>query len=154
MSTISWSGRTNGWDLLETAKSRFMFSVSGSHEEFQPPQICWKYSTAGHKQSRRLLGSTRDNFLIQMIEQPTRSALLVLILTNEEGIIWDVKLEGSRVCSAIRWWSSGSWEEGAGQNAIPQHWTSEDQILSFSRIYSVDSNGIRFSREERAKKPA
>ncbi|GAB0190982.1 hypothetical protein GRJ2_001563500 [Grus japonensis] len=65
------------------------------------PNICWKdMPTAGHKQSRRFLEHIGDNFLLQVIEEPTRrGAMLDLVLTNKEGLVGNVKLKGSLGCS-------------------------------------------------------
>ncbi|KAK4811192.1 hypothetical protein QYF61_019823 [Mycteria americana] len=68
--------------------------------DFNHPDICWKSGTASCKQSRRLLECTEDNFLIQVIESPTRGdALLDLLLTNTEELIREVKIDGSLGCS-------------------------------------------------------
>ena len=41
-----------------------------------------------------------DNFLLQVIEEPTRrGAMLDLVLTNKEGLVGSVKLKGSLGCS-------------------------------------------------------
>ncbi|PKU29548.1 glycerol kinase [Limosa lapponica baueri] len=62
--------------------------------------ICWRDSTAGHKQSRRFLKSIKNSFSTQVIEEPMRrGALMDLIFTNKEGLIWDVKVKGSLGCS-------------------------------------------------------
>ncbi|GAB0204721.1 hypothetical protein GRJ2_002937700 [Grus japonensis] len=68
--------------------------------DFSHPDICWRDSTAGHKQSRRFLEYVDDNFLLQVIEEPTRrGAMLDLVLTNKEGLVGNVKLKGSLGCS-------------------------------------------------------
>ncbi|XP_063280190.1 uncharacterized protein LOC134564864 isoform X3 [Prinia subflava] len=60
------------------------------------PDICWRSNTAKHKQSRRFLESIDDNFLSQVVEDPTRNGVLLdLKLTNREGLIGDVKVGGS-----------------------------------------------------------
>ncbi|PKU45016.1 hypothetical protein llap_4670 [Limosa lapponica baueri] len=56
-------------------------------------------NTAGHKQSRRLLESVNDNFFLQVIEKPMRSAMLDLVLTNKKELVGNVKLKGSLGCS-------------------------------------------------------
>ncbi|KAK4811175.1 hypothetical protein QYF61_019806 [Mycteria americana] len=67
---------------------------------FNHPDICWRDNTAGHKQSKRFLECTGDNFLLQVTEEPTRrGALLDLILTNNEGLVGDVKVKDSLGCS-------------------------------------------------------
>ncbi|GAB0209762.1 hypothetical protein GRJ2_003441900 [Grus japonensis] len=68
--------------------------------DFNHPNICWRGNTAGHKQSRKFLECTDDNFLLQVTEEPTRrDAMLDLVLTNKEGLVGDVKLKGSLGCS-------------------------------------------------------
>ena len=55
---------------------------------------------AGHRQSRRFLESVKDNFLVQVIDGPTRGEdLLDLVLTNAEESIREVKIGGSLGCS-------------------------------------------------------
>ena len=62
--------------------------------------ICWRDSTAGHKQARRFLECIVDNFITQVIEEPKRAcALLDLICTKKEGLVGDVKTKGSLGCS-------------------------------------------------------
>ncbi|KAK4806898.1 hypothetical protein QYF61_012619 [Mycteria americana] len=68
--------------------------------DFKHPDICWRNNTAGHKKSRRFLEGIDNNFLTQVIEEPMRrGALLVIIFTNKEGLLGDVKVEGSLGCS-------------------------------------------------------
>ncbi|KAM4642928.1 uncharacterized protein AAGF69_015296 isoform 1-T2 [Amazona ochrocephala] len=62
---------------------------------FNHPDICWRDVMARHKQSRRFLDCVEDNFL-QVIEEPTRrGAMLDLVLTNGEGLVGNVMLQGS-----------------------------------------------------------
>jgi len=64
--------------------------------DFNHPNISWEDHTASHMQSRRFLQSIDDNFLMQMVEEPTRKgALLELVLKNKEGLVEDVKVGGS-----------------------------------------------------------
>lgn len=68
--------------------------------DFNYPDICWKAYSASHPQSRRFLQCIDDNFLMEMVDEPTRrGALLDLILTNQEGMVEVVKAEGSLGCS-------------------------------------------------------
>uniref|UniRef100_A0A8B9ISU6 Endonuclease/exonuclease/phosphatase domain-containing protein n=1 Tax=Amazona collaria TaxID=241587 RepID=A0A8B9ISU6_9PSIT len=68
--------------------------------DFNHPDICWRDGTAWHKQSRRFLDYVEDNFLLQVIEEPTRrGAMLDLVLTNREGLVGNLKLQGSLDCS-------------------------------------------------------
>ncbi|GAB0205340.1 hypothetical protein GRJ2_002999600 [Grus japonensis] len=63
------------------------------------PDICWKGNTARHAQTRRFLQSINDNFLTQVVEEPIRrEVLLDLVLTKKEGLLEDVKAEGSLGC--------------------------------------------------------
>jgi len=67
---------------------------------FSHPDICWRDSAAGHKQSGRFLGCADDNFLFEVIEEPARrGAMLDLVLTNKEGLVGKVKAKGSLDCS-------------------------------------------------------
>jgi len=53
--------------------------------DFNHLDICWDIGMAGGRQSRRFLESVKDNFLVQIINGPTRGeALLDLVLTNAE----------------------------------------------------------------------
>ncbi|GAB0208438.1 hypothetical protein GRJ2_003309500 [Grus japonensis] len=68
--------------------------------KFNHPDICWRDNTAERKQSRKFLECIDDNFLLQVIEEPTRrGAMLDLVLTNKEGLVGDVKLKGSLGCN-------------------------------------------------------
>ncbi|GAB0178660.1 hypothetical protein GRJ2_000331300 [Grus japonensis] len=68
--------------------------------DFNNPDICWRDNAAEHKQSRKFLECVDGNFLLQVIEEPTkRGAMLDLVLTNKEGLVGDVKLKGSLGCS-------------------------------------------------------
>ncbi|GAB0181714.1 hypothetical protein GRJ2_000636700 [Grus japonensis] len=68
--------------------------------DFNHPDICWRDNAAERKQSRKFLGCVDDNFLLQVIEEPTRrGAMLDLVLTNQEGLVGEVKLKGSLGCS-------------------------------------------------------
>src|SRR5699024_11146480 len=58
--------------------------------DFNHPDIFWDSGMAGGRQSRRFLESVKDNFLIQVIDGPTRGeALLELVHTNAEESIRD-----------------------------------------------------------------
>ncbi|KAM9591475.1 uncharacterized protein ACIBXB_006271 [Morphnus guianensis] len=63
--------------------------------DFNFPDICWKYNTAVSKQSRRFLEYVEDNFLTQLVGEPTRGgALLDLLFTNREGLVGGVMVGG------------------------------------------------------------
>jgi len=68
--------------------------------DFNHPDISWEDHTARHSQSRRFLQSINDNFLMQVVEEPTKKGtLLDLVLTNKEGLVEDVKVGGRLGCS-------------------------------------------------------
>lgn len=67
--------------------------------EFSHPDIYWKSSSVSWKQSRRLLECMKDNFIIQVIDSPTRKVPLDLLLTNMEELIRCVKPGRSLGCS-------------------------------------------------------
>lgn len=53
--------------------------------DFNHPNTCWQDNTVSCKQSRRLQKSIDGNFLVQLLDRPTRGeALLGLVLTNVE----------------------------------------------------------------------
>jgi len=68
--------------------------------DFNHPEIRCEDHTARQVQSRRFLQSIDDNFLMQVVEEPTRKGtLLDLVLTNKEGLVEDVKVGGRLSCS-------------------------------------------------------
>ncbi|XP_032304298.1 uncharacterized protein LOC116654245 [Coturnix japonica] len=63
--------------------------------DFNFPDICWEYSTAQKKQSRRFLECIEDSFLMQQVREPTRGAApLDLLFASREGLVGDVKVGG------------------------------------------------------------
>ncbi|KAK4821107.1 hypothetical protein QYF61_013445 [Mycteria americana] len=63
--------------------------------DFNLPDVCWKYNTAERKQSRRFLERVADNFLTQLVSEPTREgAPLDLLFTNREGLVSHVMVGG------------------------------------------------------------
>ncbi|KAK4816911.1 LOW QUALITY PROTEIN: hypothetical protein QYF61_024921 [Mycteria americana] len=63
--------------------------------DFNLPGVCWKYNTAERKQSRRFLERVADNFLAQLVSEPTREgAPLDLLFTNREGLVSHVMAGG------------------------------------------------------------
>lgn len=68
--------------------------------DFSYTDVCWKSSNVSCKQSGRLLEHDEDNFLLQMIERPTRGdAFLNLFLSNAEKLTGEVSSGGSLGCS-------------------------------------------------------
>jgi len=67
---------------------------------FNHPNISWDDHRARHTQSWGFLQRIHDNFLMQVVEEPTsKEALLDLVLTNKEGLVEDVKGGGRLGCS-------------------------------------------------------
>ncbi|PKU36607.1 adaptin ear-binding coat-associated protein 1 [Limosa lapponica baueri] len=63
--------------------------------DFNLPDICWKGNTAESRQARRFLKCMEDNFLTQLVEEPTRGGtLLDLLFTHKEGLVGDVEVGG------------------------------------------------------------
>ena len=63
--------------------------------DFNLPDVCWKYNTAERKQSRRFLECVADNFLTQLVSEPTREGNpLDLLIVNREGLVGDVMVGG------------------------------------------------------------
>ncbi|GAB0199184.1 mitochondrial enolase superfamily member 1 [Grus japonensis] len=63
--------------------------------DFNLPDVCWKYNTAEKKQSRRFLEHVEDNFLTQLVSEPTRGGVsLDLLFTSREGLTGDVVVGG------------------------------------------------------------
>lgn len=71
-------------------------------EEFNLPDICWKYNTAERKQSRRLLECVEDdNFLTELVREPvTEGAPLDTLFVNRAGLVNDVMVQAV-LCIAI-----------------------------------------------------
>ncbi|KAM9590888.1 uncharacterized protein ACIBXB_005928 isoform 1-T2 [Morphnus guianensis] len=77
--------------LAVVSESRALVLVG----DFNFPDVCWKYNTAVSKQSRRFLECVEDNFLTQLVGEPTRGgALLDLLFTNREGLVGGVMVGG------------------------------------------------------------
>jgi len=62
---------------------------------FDLPDICWKYNSAKRKHCRRFQECVEDdNFLTQLVSEPTKGGtLLDLLFTNREGLVGDMWLE-------------------------------------------------------------
>ncbi|XP_010185617.1 PREDICTED: pre-mRNA-processing factor 17 [Mesitornis unicolor] len=96
----------------------------GLMRDFNYPDICWKAYAASHSQSSRFLQCINDNFLMQMVDEPTRrGALLDLTLTNKEGLFEVVKVEGSLGCSNHE---MVEFSILCGRNRIPSRITTLD----------------------------
>ncbi|PKU48935.1 adaptin ear-binding coat-associated protein 1 [Limosa lapponica baueri] len=77
--------------LAEVSRSLALVLVG----DFNLPDISWAHNTAEREQSRRFLERVRDNFLTQLVREPTREgALLDLLFVNREGLVGDVMVGG------------------------------------------------------------
>ncbi|RMC06534.1 hypothetical protein DUI87_15971 [Hirundo rustica rustica] len=71
-------------------------NVSGSSAlvlvgDFNLPDICWELNTAEKRQSRKFLECMEDNFLLQLVGEPTRGrTMLDLLFANRDGLVGDV----------------------------------------------------------------
>lgn len=62
---------------------------------FSHHDICWESSTTSCKQARRLAGCMEDNFLIWVIDSPTRGeASLDMLLTNTDEVTRGAEIGG------------------------------------------------------------
>lgn len=68
-------------------------TVAASHSpnvvlmgDYNHSVFCWRDNAAGHQKSKRFPKSIGDNFLFQVVHEPTRSsAMLNFVLTNKEN---------------------------------------------------------------------
>ncbi|GAB0177331.1 mitochondrial enolase superfamily member 1 [Grus japonensis] len=68
--------------------------------DFNLPDVRWKYSTAERKQSMRFLECVEENFLTQLVSEPTREGgPLDLLLVNRGGLVGDVMVGDHLECS-------------------------------------------------------
>lgn len=77
--------------LADVSKSTALLLVG----DFNLLDICWELNTAQKRQSRKFLECTEDNFLHQLVNEPTRGKTpLDLLFTNREGLVGDVVVGG------------------------------------------------------------
>ncbi|RMC12029.1 hypothetical protein DUI87_11162 [Hirundo rustica rustica] len=75
-------------------------NVSGSSAlvlvgDFNLPDTCWELHTAGRRQSRKFLECMEDNFLSQLVGEPSRGrTMLDLLFANRDGLVGDVVVGG------------------------------------------------------------
>jgi len=114
--------------LAEVSKSLALILVG---------DICWKYNTAERKQSRRFLECVEDNFLTQLVSEPTRGgALLDLLFTNREGLVGYVVVRGYLGLSNHEMTEFLVRGEEGGQRGPPHH-----RGLSEGRLWPVQDAG-------------
>ncbi|RMC16129.1 hypothetical protein DUI87_08341 [Hirundo rustica rustica] len=62
---------------------------------FNLPDICWELNTAEKRQSKKFLECMEDNFLSQLVGEPTRGrSMLDLLFANRGGLVGDVVVGG------------------------------------------------------------
>jgi len=77
--------------LAEVSQSLALVLVG----DFNLLDICWKYNTAERKQARKFLECVEENFLTQLVSEPSSGAAsLDLLFTNREGLVGDVMVGG------------------------------------------------------------
>lgn len=86
--------------LQEASHSQALLLVG----DFNHMDVCWKSNISVCKQSRRLLKYIEDNFLIQVLDTPSSDEeLLDLVLTNEDKLIKEVKIEAVWAVANMPW---------------------------------------------------
>lgn len=67
--------------------------------DFNHPHIYWKRNTARCTQPTKFLQGMEDKFLMQVVEEPARTGVLLdLALINKKGLIGDMKAGGTLRC--------------------------------------------------------
>ncbi|GAB0207049.1 ubiquitin-associated protein 1 [Grus japonensis] len=78
-------------ELREASKSTALVLMG----DFNLPDVNWEHHTADTSRSRSFLKHLDDNFLVQLLKEPTRKgALLDLLLVNREGLVGEVAIGG------------------------------------------------------------
>ncbi|KAK4824521.1 hypothetical protein QYF61_016101 [Mycteria americana] len=97
--------------------------------DFNMPDVCWKYNTAERKQSRRFLERVADNFLMQLVSEPTREgAPLDLLFTNREGLVSHVMVGvclGQSDHEMIEFLMRGEAARGVSKTATLDFWRAD-----------------------------
>lgn len=94
---------------------------------FNHPGICWRDSTAWNRQSRRFLECVDEDFLLHMIAPLLVCSVLHLVVTNKEGLVRTVKLQGGLGCSGCevrcqesRFWPGVLWDKKPRREVGPE----------------------------------
>ncbi|KAF4792858.1 hypothetical protein TURU_116628 [Turdus rufiventris] len=72
-------------------------NVSGSPAlvlDFNLPDICWEHNTAEKRQSRKVLECLEDDFLLQLVSEPTSEGIMLDLLFARDGLVGDVVVGG------------------------------------------------------------
>ena len=111
--------------LAEAARSPALVLMG----DFNFPDICWEYNRAQKKQSRRFLECMEDNFLMQLVREPTGGAApLDLLFTNREGLVGDVEVGGCLGQSdhdMVEFSILGGARSGNSKTATLDFWTAD-----------------------------
>ncbi|PKU37652.1 rna-directed dna polymerase from mobile element jockey-like [Limosa lapponica baueri] len=94
------------------------------------PDICWKYNTAESRQARRFLECMEDNFLTQLVGEPTKGGTsLDLLFPNKEGLVGDVVVGGHLELSDHEMVKFSILSESTGE--VPDDW----RVANVTHIY-------------------
>ncbi|GAB0186493.1 hypothetical protein GRJ2_001114600 [Grus japonensis] len=78
-------------EIIEASRSTALVLMG----DFNLPDINWEHHTADTSRFRSFLKHLDDNFLVQVLKEPTRKgALLDLLLVNREGLMGEVAIGG------------------------------------------------------------
>lgn len=103
----------------QTTGRSLLFTGPGPHEGFQQSQHLLKCSTAGHRQSRRILEHTQW-YLLDAPDWGVEGRHSTGPHAYREGrTAGAVKVRDNLGCDDHEWWSLGSWEKGKKLQAPP-----------------------------------
>ena len=115
--------------------------------DFSFSDICWKYNAAQKKQSGRFLEGMEDNFLLQLVREPTSGGFpLDLLFTNREDLVGDVEVRsclGQPDHKIVEFLILGGTRRVGSKTA-----TLDFQSTDFELLHNTDSEGpLEFSAE-------
>jgi len=110
--------------------------------DFNYPDISREDDTARLMQSGRFLQSINSGFLMQVVEEPMRTGMLLdLVLTNKEELVEDVKVGGSLSCSDHEMVNFRILRGGSRVRSRIKTLDSGELTLASSRTYVEKSRG-------------
>lgn len=119
---------------------------------FNHPGVCWRDSPAWHCQSRRFLECVGD-FLLQVTAPLLVCSVLHLAVTSKEGLLRNVKLQGSLCCSSCqvrcqesRFWPGVLWDNKPRREEGPKKTGSCSSII-FSKFSCGAIKNARMNKE-------